>query len=327
MNRRRELLIALAATALAPLRARAQPATRVYRIGYLSTGSANDPAIVRLWQSLLQRLSELGYAENKNLIVERRFAEGRVERLPALAKELVAARVDLIVAGTDLAALAAREHTSTIPIVFAAAGDPVGIKLVQSLARPGGNVTGFASFTVVVIGKQLELLLEVVPRLERLAVIYSPRAAAFALQMSAVHTSTTSLKLRVSLHDIENNLDAALRAAEQERPEALLVLPSVSTFVNRTRIIEFAASRRLPAVYGLSEYVESGGLMSYSFSYADNFRRSADYVDRIFKGAKPADLPVQQPTTLEPVVNLKTAKALGVTIPPSVLLRADRVIE
>jgi putative tryptophan/tyrosine transport system substrate-binding protein len=321
---RRTFLIAAGALAVAPFFAEAQ--SRVYRIGWIASAAATDPALARYWQALGQRLRELDYVEGRNLLVERRYADGRFERFPALTSELVAQKVDVIIVGTDVAALAAKNVTGTIPIVFVAAGDPVGIGLVQSLRRPGGNVTGFASFTDVMIGKQMELLSEVVPRSRRVAVIYSSTGA-LRMQLDAVKAAGVAQGLSISLHDLEANLEGAFRAIEQEKPDVLQILPAVGTFRHRVRIAEFAAARRLPAVYGLAEYADAGGLMSYSFSYVDNWRRAADYVDRILKGAKPGDLPVQQPTKFELVINLKTAKALGLEIPQRILLRADRLIE
>ena len=327
MNRRRVLQISLGASLLAPLYALSQAVGKVHRIGLLAANPTSDPAIVRLHQGLLQRLRELGYKEGNNLLVERRSAEGQPEQFPRLAAELVALKVDVIVAGTDLAALAARKQTDSIPIVFVAAGDPVGIGLVKNLARPGGNVTGFASFTDVVISKQLELLADVVPNLRRVGVLHSSRTGAWSMQLSALRASAATRKLTLRLHELQADPEPALQEASQDRFDALLVLPSSDTFRHRTRIAEFAAARRLPAVYGIVEFVESGGLMSYAFNYADNFRRAADYVDKILKGANPADLPVQLPNKFELVINLRAANALGLNVPRPVLLRADRVIE
>ena len=329
MNRRRALLVALCATVLSPLRTAAQSPERVYRIGLLGSTSRKIPAVARFYRALEQGLRDLGYVEGRNLILEYRGAEGRQERLPQLAAELVALKVDLIIASTDTAALAAKDVSRTVPIVFVAAGDPVGIGLVESLARPGGNVTGFASFTETVVGKQFELLSEVVPGMSRLAVLYGSGAAASGVQLREIKTAGTRFKLEVRLHDVRAGeaMEDAFRAIRESGPEALQVLPSVTTFLHRARIAEFARAKRLPSVYGLAENVEAGGLMSYSFSYADNFRRSALYADKILKGARPADLPVEQPVQFELVVNLRTARDIGVSIPSSVLVRADRVIE
>lgn len=325
---RRTFLVQVSALIALPLVAGAQPAGGVHRIGLLlSTSRATYPA--QFAQAFEQGLRELGYVEGRNLTIERRFADGNHERLSELAVELVDLKVNVIVAGSDVAALAARNASRTISIVFTAGGDPVGIGLVKSFARPGGNVTGLASFTDVMIGKQLELLRELLPPFGRLAVIRSSNAAAAAKQLAAVREASAALKLQMSLHDVKSVADweGVSRAIERERPEALQVIPSITTFYLRKRIADFAAAQRLPAIYGVAEYVESGGLISYSFNFTNNWRRTAVYVDRILKGARPADLPVEQPTTLELVINLGTARALGISIPPSILLRANRVIE
>jgi len=282
-----------------------------------------------MWQAFEKGFQDLGYVEGRNLIIEGRFAEGREERLPGLAAELVALKVDIILAGNDLSALAAKNASGAIPIVFALAGDPVGIGLVKSLARPGGNVTGLASFTESTIAKQLELLVEAFPGIRHVAVIHSSRAAAASAQLTVLRDASAKMKLRVELHDMSAGpgLEGAFRTIAKARPDALQVLTSIPAFVERERIAQFAAARSLPAVYGLSEHVEAGGLMSYSISLTDNYRRAAGYVDKILKGAKPADLPVEQPSKFELTVNLKTARALGRTFAPSILLRADRMIE
>ena len=298
---------------------------RVYRIGYLITNSATDPATGSYWQSMDQRLRELDYFEGRNLQVERRAAEGDLDRLPALATELTARKVEVIVVGTDVAALAAKKATSTTPIVFAAGGDPVRNGLVKSLAHPGGNVTGFTSFVGDLVGKQMQLLRETIPQIKRVAVIYSSSTPQSGMRLDALKAGAEGLT--VSLHDIDTGLDNVLHAIEREKPGGLHVLLTASAFRNRVRIAEFALSRRLPSVYGIAAHVEAGGLMSYSFSYSDSFRRAAEYVDRILKGAKPGELPVQMTTKFEMAINLKTAKALGLTIPQSVLQRADRLIE
>lgn len=297
---------------------------RVYRIGYLITNSATDPATGSYWQSMDQRLRELDYFEGRNLQVERRAAEGDLDRLPALATELTARKVEVIVVGTDVAALAAKKATSTTPIVFAAGGDPVRNGLVKSLAHPGGNVTGFTSFREDLVSKQMQLLRETVPQIKRVAVIYSS-SAPLGMGLDALKAGAEGLNL--SLHDIDTGLDNVLHAIEREKPGGLHVLLTASGFRNRVRIAEFALARRLPSVYGIAAHVEAGGLMSYSFNYPDSFRRAAEYVDRILKGAKPSELPVQMSTRFEMAINLKTAKALGLTIPQSVLQRADRLIE
>jgi putative ABC transport system substrate-binding protein len=327
MNRRRELLIALAASTFAPLRARAQPAGRVYRIGVLLvTDRATAAPNLHPFEPGLR---ELGYVEGRNLVIEWRAAEGRLDRLPALAAELVALRVDLIVAGANQPAVAAKNATDAIPIVFVVAIDPVGQGLVKSLARPGNNVTGFASLGDAIIGKQLELLREAIPRMKRLAVIRNPGDAGNVQYLAALRVASTAMNLQTRIHEVsgEADLEGAFLAMKQERPEGLQVFLDPITYIHRKRIADFAAAQRLPAIYGLATYVEAGGLMSYATSYVEHYRRTVAYVDKILKGAKPADLPVQQPTTLELVVNLKTARALGITMPQTILLRADRVID
>ena len=328
MNRR-ELLLVLACGAAVPVCAGAQSPEKRYRIGLLGATSRSIPAVDGFWRALEGELRDLGYVQGKNLVIEYRFADGRQERLIALAAELVALRVDLIIASTDTGAIAAMKATRSIPVVFVAAGDPVGVGLVASLARPGGNVTGLASFTDAIIGKQLEMLAEVVPHIRHLAVLYASSAAASGLHLATISNASGRFKLDVRLYDADSagGLEAVLRAIGDHRPDALQVIPSVVTFVHRARIAEFAVEKRLPTVHGLAEYVAAGGLISYAFSYVENFRRSALYADRILRGADPAELPVEQPTKFEMVVNLRTARRIGVTIPPPMLLRADRVIE
>jgi putative ABC transport system substrate-binding protein len=329
MNRRRELLTTLAASFVLPHATRAQPAGRDYRIGVLLIINRANPAADAYLQPFEQGLRELGYVEGRNPVIEWRASEGRAERYSALAAELVALKVDLIVTGTGIASLAVKDATDTIPILFVGATDPVGQGLVKSLARPGNNVTGFATFANVTIGKQLQLLRESFPRVNRVAVIFNPTDRGNVLNLAALREARTTMKMQTRLHEVsvEADLEGAFSAIQQERPDGLQVILDTVTFIHRKRIAGFAAAQRLPAVYGLAAYVEVGGLNSYSVNYAEQYRRAVVYVDRILKGAKPADLPVQQPTTLELVVNLKTAKALGITFPPSVMLRADRVIE
>jgi len=322
MRRRQFLRGALALAAARGIPCGYAQGQRVYRIGCLITTSVTDPATGSYWQSMDQRLRELDYFEGRNLQVERRAAEGDLDRLPALATELTARKVEVIVVGTDVAALAAKKATSTTPIVFALGGDPVRNGLVKSLAHPGGNVTGFTSFREDLVGKQMQLLRETVPQTKRVAVIYSSSAP---LGLDALKAGAEGLN--VSLHDIDTGLDNVLHAIEREKPGGLHVLLTASAFRNRVRIAEFALARRLPSVYGIAAHVEAGGLMSYSFNYSESFRRAAEYVDRILKGAKPSELPVQMSTKFEMAINLKTAKALGLTIPQSVLQRADKLIE
>ena len=325
--KRRALLALLAAGLAAPL-VRAQGG-KLHRLGALLTTSRTFPATVHLVRAFYEAMRERGYIEGKNFVIEWRGAEAKLERLPALAAELVALKPDLLLAGAGPAAVALKKATSTIPIVFVQAADPVGIGLVKTLARPGGNVTGFSNFTDAIVGKQLELLREVNPQVRRVAVIHIVGDPTSALQLSSIRKVAWP-ELQISVHEVNvatADFTAAFRAIAQERPDALHVLFNATTYVHQQRIIDFAASQRLLAVYGEQIFVQSGGLMSYSHNSADLYRRSAVYVDRILRGAKPADLPVQEPTKLELAVNLKTAKALGIAIPQAVVFRADRVIE
>ena len=323
------MLSALMAGALFPLAGYPQPVVRTYRIGMLfvtnralTESSGNLPPFI-------QTLSERGYAEGRNLLIEWRGAEGRVERLSALAAELASLNVDVIVAGAESAAVAAKNATKTIPVVFVAAADPVGLGLVKSLSRPGGNVTGFSSDTGTLVPKRLELLREMYPGITRLAVLHQPGDSSSTRQLASISASAGGLRLKITTHEMKapTDVEGALRQIEKERPEGMMVFASPLTFIHRKRICEFAAAQGIPAVYGFASYVEAGGLMSYGFSFPDNYRRSAEYVDKILKGAKPSDLPVQEPVKFDLTVNLKAAKALGAKIPQSLLVRADRVIE
>ena len=278
-----------------------------------------------------QRLRELGWVEGQNIVIDYRYAEGRVDRLPDLAAELVRLKVDLIVAsaGTQ-AATAAKNATETIPIVMIYVRDPVGTGLIASLARPGGNVTGVSgSAGLELFAKQLELLKETVPKIRRVAILSNPDNAYHQLAIREVNVAARSLGVQLQLLEARgpNEFDGAFAAMAKERVGALLVLSDAIFGSHRTRLADLAARSRLPAAFGVRDDVEAGGLMSYGPSFLDLFRRSAAYVDKILKGAKPADLPVEQPNKFELVINLKTAKTLGLTIPQSVLLRADQVIE
>ena len=322
-------LVALLAVFLlaAPLAAEAQAPAKVPRIGFLSARSPTDnPYFIEAFR---QGLRELGYVEGQNIAIEYRFAEGRPERLPALAAELVRLKVDVIVTGGPPAPEAAKQATGTIPIVFAVAGDPVAEGLVASLARPGGNITGLASIAPEVVGKQLELLKEVAPKVSRVAVLQNPSNQAHPLRLRQAEGAARALG--VQLHIVQARtppeIDAAFAAMRSQRAGGVLVLRDPLFLAQRTQIAALAAKSRLPAVYGLREEAEAGGLMAYGANVPLMYRRAATYVDKILKGAKPADLPVEQPTKFELVINLKTAKALGLTIPPSLLQRADEVIQ
>jgi putative tryptophan/tyrosine transport system substrate-binding protein len=333
MNRR-DFVIAVVAllavgVAAAPFAAEAQHAGKVYRIGWLS--APTRASVENALQAFLRALRELGWVEGQNLIVEYRWAEGNVERLPDLAAELVRRKVDVIVAPAGSAALAAKNATSSIPIVMIAPSDPVEMGLVASLRRPGGNITG-TTFTPgrEIFGKQLQILKETVPNASRVAILSNPADPSFALQMMR-EVEAAARSLRIRLQHVEargpEEFDSAFAAMARERAEALL-LPGGSTFlVHRTRLAELALKGRLPTMYSFRENVEAGGLMAYAVNMADITGHAAVYVDKILKGAKPADLPVEQPTKFELVINMKTAKALGLTIPQSILLRADEVIQ
>jgi putative ABC transport system substrate-binding protein len=320
----------------APLAADAQQAGKVYRIGFLSPSSRSDPERLaspfgeRGLAAFRQGLRDLGYVEGQNLTIEYRWAEGRFERLPDLAAELVRLKVDVIVSVVTQASLAAKNATRTIPIVLVAAGDPLGSGLVANLARPGGNVTGPSSMYGDLAGKQLELLKESVPKVSRVAVLWNPANAVWQAQMlRQTEIAARALGLQVQLLEARgpDELEGAFAAMTRERASALLVQVDVIFALHARRIADLAAKRRVPAMYGSREHVEAGGLMSYAPNVPDLFRRAATYVDKILKGAKPADLPVEQPTKFELVINLKTAKTLGLTIPPSLLGRADEVIQ
>jgi ABC-type uncharacterized transport system substrate-binding protein len=321
---RRTFLAGAGALLAAPLATEAQQARKVYRIGVL----ANEPS--PMWDAFRQRLKELGYVEGQNIVFEYRWAAGQVERFPGLAAELVGLKVDVIVTVGNAATGALKHATATVPIVMATSGDPVGAGLVTSLAHPGGNVT---ALTVVagrdIGGKQLELLKEVVPKFARVAYLFDAANPGSLLTQKELEAAARALGVGLRLTGIrnENDLEAAFTAITKERVGALLVAAGPFETIHRRRIVDLAASSRLPAMYGARWFVDDGGLISYGVSLLDNFRRAATYVDKILKGAKPADLPVEQPTKFELVINLKTAKALGLTIPPSLLVRADEVIQ
>jgi putative ABC transport system substrate-binding protein len=277
-----------------------------------------------------QGLRELGWVEGQNIVIDYRFAEGRFDRLPDLAAELVRLKVDIIVAVPTPAAVAAKNATGTMPIVAISVGDPVGIGLIASLARPGGNVTGSSySVGLEIGGKQLELLKETVPKVRRVAILSNPGNPGQPLSIRELNVAARSLGVQLQLLEARgpNEFDGAFAAMATERVGALLVVADSLFVLHRSRLADLAARSRLPAVYGSRDTVEAGGLMSYGPSLRDLYRRSATYVDKILKGAKPGDLPVEQPTKFELVINLKTAKALGLTIPQSLLQRADEVIQ
>ncbi len=311
----------------APLPADAQQAGKVYRIGFLTRGSVEGFKL-RL-AAFRQGLRELEYLEGKNIVIEERYAEGRRKRLPALAEELVRFKVDVIVVHGGAAARAANEAGRTIPVVFAVQAEPVGTGLVASLARPGGNITGLSDFHSDLIPKRLELLQEVVPSASRIAALWDPTTTSHPRQWKLIQAAAP--KLGVTLLSLEvprpEDFDHAFATMRKERPGGLVVFGSSSINKHRKRIIEFLLKNRLPAIHTTPPWAVAGGLMSYGTNLLDLYRRSATYVDKLLKGAKPAELPVEQPTKFELVINLKTAIQLGITIPPSILYRADKVIK
>ena len=321
------IVIVVLAILVAPLTAEAQQPTKVHRIGYLSPGFS--PSRLSTLEALRQGLRDLGWVEGENLTIEYRVAEGEVERLPALAAELVHLPVEVIVAGGSAAIHAAQHATRTIPIVMATANEPVGEGFVGGVARPGGNITGMSNLAAELPGKRLEILKETVPQSTRIAVLANPANASHASDLHHVNEAARALGL--SLHIVEvrraEELESAFAAMTRAGADALMVL-SDSILLSQLpgRIADLAATHRLPAIYVRRVYVDAGGLMSYGPSLPDLYRRAATYVDKILKGAKPADLPVEQPTKFELVLNLKTAQALGITMPPSLLLLADEVI-
>jgi putative tryptophan/tyrosine transport system substrate-binding protein len=320
-------LVLVAALLAAPLAAAAQQVARVYRIGFLI---AVSPSLVPTRVEAFRRGAQaLGYVEGKNLLIELRSAEGKFDRLPALAAQLVDLNVDVIVTAGPMDTRAAKAATSTIPIVMTWDQDPVGNGFVASLARPGGNITGLATLAPEISGKQLELLKEIVPGLSRVAFLGNLTEPGSAQASRELEAAARSLGVQLQHSDVRRpeDIEIAIRAASRARAHAILVLTSPVTGAFRGRVVTLAIEHRLPAIYYRRDFVEAGGLMSYGVSQEDLDRRAATYVDKILKGARPAELPVEQPTRFELVINLKTAKALGLTIPASMLLRADQVIE
>jgi putative ABC transport system substrate-binding protein len=319
------LVLALTLT-LWPLAAHAQPATKVPRVGLLIAGSSPGRSYLSAFR---QGLHELGYVEGHSIATEYRWAEGNYERLPDLAAELVRLKVDVIVAVATPAVQAAKQATKAIPIVMLSVGDPVASGFVASVARPGGNITGLANIATELVGKQLQLLREVVPTFSLVAVLWNPANPSNASQLREAEAAARALGVRAQPLEAQgpSDIDRAFVAMTREHAGALLVLSDSMLIAQRERIADLATKSRLPAVYGLRLHAEAGGLMAYGANLLDLVRLAATFVDKILKGAKPADLPVEQPTKFELVINLKTAKALGLTIPPSVLGRADQVIQ
>jgi putative tryptophan/tyrosine transport system substrate-binding protein len=306
--------------------AEAQQPTKIPRIGYLAP---TFPSTAGRREALRQGLRELGYVEGKNVVIEWRFAEDKADRLAGLAAELVRLKVEVIVTSGPAATRAAKEATSTIPIVMAQDNDPVGNGFVASLARPGGNITGLATLAPEIGGKRLELLKEIVPKLSRVAVLGTSTQPGSAQQLKEVERAAGALGVKLQYLDVldPKDIEIAFREAGKGRADAVLTLTSPILISHRAQLADLAVKNRLPAMYAQPEYVEDGGLMTYGVNLNDLFRRAATYVDKILKGAKPADLPVEQPIKFEFIVNLKTAKQIGLTIPPNVLARADRVIK
>ena len=306
--------------------AQAQQPKTVQRIGYVGAGS---PATAgHHAQAFAQGLRELGYVEGQNIAIEHRWAEGKLESLPGFVADFIRLKVDVIISSATPAIRVAKEQTTTVPIVMAGVTDPVGNGFVASLARPGGNITGLTHVAPDLTGKRLELLKEVVPRLSRVAVLWNPKQPGQAVAYKESQAAAQTLKLTLISMEARNReeIERILSGTVKERAEAIFELPDPVIFLNRELIAQFAAKHRLPAMYSFREYVEAGGLMSYGTSFPSLFHRAATYVDKILKGAKPADLPVEQPTKFELIINLKAAKQIGLTIPPALLARADRVI-
>jgi ABC-type uncharacterized transport system substrate-binding protein len=328
MTDRRAFLAGAATLLVAPFVVEAQPAAKVPRIGWL--GGPTREAAEPFTREFQRGLKDLGWIEGQNIVIEWRFGGGRAERLPALAEELVRLRVELIVTPSTPTIFAARNATKTIPIVTVGGGDPLELGLVTSLARPGGNITGLtANVGPEIAGKQLELLKEAVPNVSRVAVLWNPNTPGNAPAANEAESAARVLKVELQLLEARklDDFESAFAAMSARRAGALLVVGDVMFTTYRTQLAKLALKSRLPAMYGGRQFPEDGGLMSYGTDSLDNFRRAASYVDRILKGARPGDLPIERSAKFELVINLKTAKAIGVTIPPSLLGRADQVIE
>jgi putative ABC transport system substrate-binding protein len=326
MRRREAITLIGCGTILWPLSAEAQPAGKRYRIGYLWLGAPPpDPQKSQPWPTL----RELGYVEGSNLVVERRFASGRRSRLPAFASELIAWKPDVILAHGGQAAELASRATRAIPTVIMGAGDPVGTGLVKSLARPGGNITGVTEVATELSPKRLELLKEAVPTASRVAVLWNAADPAMGLRFREIETASKAMHIEIQPLEVREpeDFDDAFAAMRRDRPDAIFMITDALMGLYRNRVVEFAAENRLAAIYEVRDPVDDGGLMSYGPNLPNLFARAAYYIDKILKGAKPGDLPMEQPSKFELVINLKTAKALGLTIPQSILARADEVIE
>ena len=329
MIRRRNFIMLLGGAAAWPLAARAQQGARMRRIGVLMAFDENDPAGKLRVSAFTQALASLGWTDGRNVRIDFRWGGGDINRINALAQELVGLQPDIILATAIAATAAVQRETRTIPIVFAGVGEPVASGLVAALKQPGGNTTGFALFEPTLGGKWLELLSEIAPGLKRAAIMFNPDIPSASPYMPSLETAARSLKVEAitaPVHD-EVEIETAIIALGREPGGGLVVIPDVFTTVHRAPIISAAARNNVSAVYGVINFTRDGGLLSYGPDPVETFRRAATYVDRILRGAKPAELPVQLPTKFEMAVNLKTAKALGLTVPQSILLRADEVIE
>jgi len=330
--RRRDFITAFVGAAICPIGAKAQQPKKVARIGFLNTPSLESPEGRATLNAFYQGLREHGYTDGQNVVVEVRAADSKIERFPGLANELVGLDLDVIVAASSVAGRAVQQATTTIPIVVAVMGDPVSDGLVASLARPGGNITGLTFLGPQLVPKRLALLKEALPRLFRVAALWHPGAYGTRTMndmMNEAEVAAQSLGLQIRLIAVRgpDELDEVFSAIADERPEALMLFPSPMLFAQRKRIVDFAAKLRLPLISMAKEFVQLGGLMSYGADIIESFRLSGAYVDKILKGAKPADLPVEQPTKFDLFINLKTAKELGIEIPATLLARADQVIE
>ena len=325
--RRRRILAGLLLALAAPRAAEAQRSATVPRVGYLFSFTPAEGK--HLWEACRHGLRKLGYVDGQNIVLEPRWADGRHERLPTLAAELVRLKTDVIVSAATPASLAAKAATNSIPVVIVAVGDPVKTGLVTSLARPGGNVTGLSLLTTDLSGKRLELLAECVRPIPRVAILMHPDNPVHAVFLEETREAAQRLGVQIQSLQARNpmEIEQVFAAAGADRAVALVVFDDPVIWSYRAQIVARAAKRKLPVMYGYREFVDDGGLMSYGPDRIDHYGRTAIYVDKILKGAKPADLPVEQPTKFELVINLKTAKALGLTIPPSLLQRADQVIE
>jgi len=330
MNPRRKLLIALGLGALAvPLASVAQQQNKIWRVGFLALRHVDFVDTDYYYGPFRQGMRELGYIEGRNLAIEWRSAEGRAERLPALVADLVQLKVDVIVTAGSAATSAAQKATSALPIVMATTADPVGSGFVKGLTRPGANITGLSNLSVDISRKHLEIMLSIIPRLSRVAVLINPTNSSHAAILKSTQDAARKLDIKVLPAEARTpqEIERAFSAMARERAGAVIIAIDAFFIQQGRQIAQLAAKQRLPSMAGSREYVEAGGLMSYGQNLADNYRRAATYVDKILKGARPGDLPVEQPTTFELFINRKTAKTIGLAIPQELLLRADRVIE